>query len=155
MKQALLCLAALTLLLTACNRPAGDTGAVTTPSTAPPATAPTAAKKPRPKPISAEEIAQIEATGQTGLWSDVTEVCSTDAKTRVRAMLTWNVKASGADKVVLYVVGKDGKEHNFARGGAVGHKQTGPWVKAGATFKLRRLDNKEELGSVVIGEKQC
>lgn len=152
MRHALLGLAVLSLALTACNRPASDTGATTT---APQTTAAEPARKPRPRPVTAGEIAQIEASGKTGLWSDVTEVCRKEVRTGIRTTLTWNVKASGTEQVVLYVIGKNGEERNFARGGPVGRQDTGPWLKPGLTFKLRRQDNKEAVGSVTIGEKQC
>ena len=154
MKHALLCAAVLSLALAGCNRPTGETTGTAATATAPqPAAEP--AKKPHQRPLTADEIGQIEASGKTGLWSDVTEVCRKEPASGRITTLTWNVKASGVDKVVLYVVGKNGEERNFARGGPVGRKATGPWLKPGLVFKLRRQDNKEELGTVTIGEKQC
>ena len=108
-----------------------------------------------PRRITPEEIAQIDASGKTGLWSDVTDVCPKDAKAGVRTTLTWNVKASGAERVVVYVVDKNGQERNFGQGGPIGLKETGPWLHPGIIFKIRAADSKQELGSVVIGEKQC
>jgi hypothetical protein len=131
--------------------------AVDTPAAAPAAPrddAPKAVPKRKPNGrVSAEDIARIEATGRSGLWSDIATACATGAPQR--ATLTWNVKDSGADKVVLYVVGRDGRERHFGRGGAVGERLTGPWLRPGLAFKLRQAGTKAELGEVVIGDKQC
>jgi hypothetical protein len=54
-----------------------------------------------------------------------------------------------------HVVDKNGQERNFGQGGPIGLKETGPWLRPGITFKIRAADSKQELGSVVIGEKQC
>ncbi len=107
---------------------------------------------PFPKNASPERIAEIQTIGRTGLWSDVTEVCRGQ---RPRAVLTWNVADSGAERVILYVLDKDGSERNFGQGGAVGEKQTGPWLSPGTTFRLRDKAEKAELASLVIGEKSC
>lgn len=149
----LLCLTVAALLLSACNRPANDTAATPSAARTAPAVAPVA--KPRARRITAEDIAQIEATGRTGLWSQITEVCRQPVKPGIATLLTWNVKASGADTVVLYVVARNGQERNFGRGGPVGRKATGPWLRPGTVFKLRRQDNKQEVGAVTIGEKAC
>ena len=97
-----------------------------------------------PRVASPARIAEIKASGKTGFWSDPTEFCPN----RRVAVLTWNVQASGASKVILYVVGKDGKERNFGRGGPIGERQTGPWLKPDLTFKLRNADGGAELGSI-------
>lgn len=126
-------------------------------SQAPTATeAPAPAPVPQaPKPTSPERIAEIEASGRTGVWASVTEVCGTDIKAGLRTTLTWNVKDTGADRVILYVVDPNGTERNFAQGKAVGEKESGPWLRPGLTFRVRNYDTKDELGTVVIGEKSC
>ncbi len=153
--HALIGLALLSLAFTACNRNAGESGAPTAgaPAATAPATTP-AARKPQ-APATPEEIAQIEASGKTGLWSDVTEVCRKDIKKGIGTTLTWNVKDKGANKVVLYVIGKNGVERNFGSGGPVGRKQTGPWLVPGLMFRVRDPATKADVGSVTIGEKQC
>lgn len=156
MKYPVLTIALLAVALAACNKQAPAPAATgTTPADqssqaaeAPPVKAP-------PRRITPEEIAQIDASGKTGLWSDVTAVCPKDAKAGARTTLTWNVKASGAERVVVYVVDKNGQERNFGQGGPIGLKETGPWLRPGITFKIRAADSKQELGNVVIGEKQC
>lgn len=99
-----------------------------------------------PRFASPARIAEIKSSGQTGFWSSPAEYCPGK---RV-AILTWNVEASGAQKVVVYVVDKDGKERHFGRGGPVGERQTGPWLKPGLTFKLRNADGGAELGSITF-----
>lgn len=103
-------------------------------------------------PVTPARIAEIEATGKTGFWSEITDVCRGD---HPRTWLVWNVRDSGADRVIVYVVDKTGAEKNFAQGGPVGEKQTGPWLYPGIVFKLRALDDGRELGSVQVGEKSC
>lgn len=105
-----------------------------------------------PKFASPARIAEIKASGKTGFWSNPTEFCPR----RKVAVLTWNVEASGAKKVVVYVVGKDGKERNFGRGGPIGERQTGPWLKPGSTFRLRNADGDAELGTITFNRgKSC
>jgi len=102
---------------------------------------------------SADEIEQIKASGRTGLWADPGEACATGP--RQRTVLTWNVASSGASKVIVYLVDKAGKERNFGQGGAIGRRETGPWLRPGTIFRIRNADGKSELGSVTIAEKQC
>jgi hypothetical protein len=121
--------------------------ATTEPATATP---PTARKLPRF--ASPARIAEIKASGKTGFWIDAPEFCPGH---RV-GVLTWNVESSGAEKVVVYVVGKDGKEQNFGRGGPVGERQTGEWLKPGLVFRLRNAAGGAELGSITIERgKSC
>ncbi|MFT3897080.1 MAG: hypothetical protein QM719_05200 [Thermomonas sp.] len=150
MRTALLAVAIAILPLAGCKQqqaapatPPADASATSNAPAAP------AARKHR---LTKEDIARIEATGKTGFWSDVTEVC-TGAK-RVPAMLTWNVRASGAEKVILFV-DSSGNERHFGTGGPVGEQRTGPWLRPGMVFKLRNAKDKVELGSIVIVAKQC
>lgn len=108
-----------------------------------------------PKPTSPERIAEIEASGQTGVWTTVTEVCRKDIRAGLRTTLVWNVKASGAQRVILYVVDPNGTERNFGQGQSVDERETGPWMRPGLTLRVRNYDTKDELGTVVIGEKSC
>lgn len=105
------------------------------------------------KRLSAEEIQQIQASGKTGLWVDPGEVCGTGP--RQRGILTWNVSSSGASKVIVYIVDRNGKERNFGHDGAIGRRETGPWLRPGTIFRIRNADGKSELGSVTIGKKDC
>jgi hypothetical protein len=97
---------------------------------------------------SPARIAEIKASGRTGFWAEPATFCPG----KRTAVLTWNVEASGAGKVIVYVVGKDGQEHHFGRGGPVGERQTGPWLQPGLTFKLRNADGGAELGSITISK---
>lgn len=126
--------------------------AATTPAGPAQTPTPAAAQASRPGRLphraTPARVQEIIASGKTGFWADKTESCP-GRRNRV-AVLTWNVTASGAENVVLYVVGKDGKERNFGRGGPVGERQTGPWVKPDITFKLRNAADGSELGTLTI-----
>lgn len=105
-----------------------------------------------PRFATAARIAEIKASGRTGFWIDSPEFCPG----RRVGVLTWNVEASGAQKVVVYAVGKDGQENHFGRGGPIGERQTGPWLRPGLTFKLRNADGGAELGSItIVRGKSC
>ncbi len=119
------------------------------------AAAPAKASQAQSTPTSPERIKQIEASGQTGLWSDVTDVCPGDVKNGLRTTLSWNVLASGATRVTVYVVGNNGREQHFGQGGPIGEKETGPWLKPGISFKIKDYNTGQDLGSIVIGEKSC
>ena len=153
-KNAALFVLATALLFVGCSKqeqPQSAPAATTTP-------APVAAPAPVPqvpKATSPERIAEIEASGRTGMWATVTEVCPAEVKAGIRTTLVWNVKASGANRVILYVVDPDGRERNFGQGAAVGERETGPWLRPGRTFRIRNYDTKDDLGTVVIGEKSC
>lgn len=154
MKHTLLLCALSATLLSACNRAPAPAETASTPSATQSASdvdrTPAAQKS---HLATAEEIARIEATGKTGLWADVDAVCVKGPATRT--MLSWNVRDSGADKVVVYVVDKNGDERHFGQGGPVGHKQTGPWLKPGLGFKIRQAGTKTELGTLTIADKHC
>lgn len=137
-------------VIAGCKQKIGQPAAANAPSSND--AVPAASARKLPKVASPARIAEIKASGKTGFWSDPTEFCP---KRRV-AVLTWNVEASGASKVVLYVVGKDGKERNFGRGGPVGERQTGPWLKPGSTYRLRNADGNAELGTIIFNRgKSC
>jgi len=134
----------------AANAPHAQPGTEEVASGSPTPSAATQAKLPRF--ASAARIAEIKASGRTGFWIDTPEFCPGH---RV-AVLTWNVEGSGARNVVVYLVSKDGKEHHFGRGGPVGERQTGPWLKPDLTFKLRNQDGGAELGSITVPRgKSC
>jgi hypothetical protein len=102
--------------------------------------------------LTADDIAQIKATGKTGLWADPTEIC-TGGKRGERATLVWNVSGQ-ADKVEVVLVGRKGNR-KFGSGGAIGQKQTGKWVRPGMNFKLLDATSHAELGSFTFAGKQC
>lgn len=108
------------------------------------------APKPQPGQITPERVAEIKASGRTGFWSQITEVCP---RTWEETTLTWNISNEPVNRFVVYVVDKDGTEHHFGQGGAVGEKRTGPWLKPGLQFKLRSAGDKREVGVVEIGLK--
>ena len=142
-------LAALLAFTAGCKQKLAEAPADAAPATAPAASTPTpppAAKL--PVIASPERIAQIKASGRTGFWASNTEFCP--GKHERSTILTWNVTDSGASKVVVFVVNKAGKEQHFGRGGPIGERQTGPWLKPGVTFRLRNADGGAELGSIQI-----
>jgi hypothetical protein len=147
-------LAAGLMTLGACSRqeqPATAETPAAAPAPEPAAPAPAAKPQP-PKPTSPERIAEIEASGKTGLWATVTDVCRKDVKSGVRTTLAWNVKGQ-AERVILYVVDAKHGETHFGQGGPVGERESGPWLQPGLTFRIRNFDTKEDVGSVVIGER--
>jgi hypothetical protein len=152
-KNSALIVLATSLLFAGCSKQEQPQSAPTTTTPAPVA-APAPAPQP-PKATSPERIAEIEASGKTGMWATVTKVCPAEAKAGLRTTLVWNVKATGANRVILYVVDPNGKERNFGQGGAVGERETGPWLRPGRTFRIRNYDTKDDLGTVVIGGKSC
>jgi hypothetical protein len=155
MKKTLIFSALLALSVSACNRPA--TAPAATGSAA--ATQASAADKHAAKPakrshkLTAEQLAQVAASGKTGLWSDTPDVCRRRAA-RKPMTLAWNVQASGAKTVVLYLVQRNG-ERRVTRGDAIGGHVAGKWVRPGTTFLLRDPDKKTELGKLVVGTKAC
>ena len=171
MKQTLLPVAVLVLTLSACNQQPADKQSANTQhmATSPagsgapftvapaageiPAAATTQEARKSRTAITADEIAQIKATGKTGLWADQTAVCAADAKKGIKTTLTWNVE--GADRVVIYAINAAGKEKRFGKGGPVGRQETGPWLRPGVSFKIRAADTNQDLGKVEIGEKPC
>lgn len=130
------------LSLAACSQPEQPTAASGT--QAPPA----AAKQQTPE----ERLAAIEASGRTGLWASVSDVCRQDIGHGVRTTLSWNVKGH-ADHVVLFVIDAKHGEQHFGQGGPVGERETGPWLQPGLVFLIRAAGTNEELGRVQIGEK--
>src|SRR5690606_26107403 len=97
--------------------------------------------------------ASIEATGKTGLWADPAGVCAQGSKDGV--MIFWNVKDSGADKVDVNVVTKEGDERLFGTSGPVGSKASGRWVRPGRVFKIRDSATGKKLGSLTVGDASC
>jgi|SRR5690606_1437713 len=149
MKKSLVFAAVIAITLAACNQgpeagPAAP-GGVQADEGAPPEVAEATDK--------ASDPASIEATGKTGLWADPAGVCAQGSKDGV--MIFWNVKDSGADKVDVNVVTKEGDERLFGTSGPVGSKASGRWVRPGRVFKIRDSATGKELGSLTIGDASC
>jgi hypothetical protein len=138
--------------LVGCNRPdaTGTTGNKASPAAATSA----ATTKGKRGALTAEQLAQIGASGKTGLWADVSEVCANRRK-RKPVMLAWNVQASGAKQVAVYLLDKDGKERRVAQGDAIGGRIIGRWLHPGSTLVLHAPGDTKELGRLVIGTKSC
>jgi hypothetical protein len=134
------------VLASGCKQKVGEPAPAPSVAATPAATTQVPEAKPLPRIAPPARIAEIKQSGQHGLWATPGEFCPG----KRTAILTWNVEASGAEKVILYVVGKDGIERNFGRGGPVGERQTGPWVRPGVVFKLRNADGGAELGEITI-----
>jgi hypothetical protein len=143
------------LLLGACNnggKPAATAAAPAPAAEAPSgaaATGPVSAEAPAHGRLTAARIAEIKASGKSGIWSDPAEVCAAD---HARGMITWNVTEPDVDRVTISLVGKD--EKVFAQGGPAGEKATGPWLRPGMVFKLRTSEGARELGTLTVGERQ-
>ena len=99
-------------------------------------------------PVGLEPVKGLVAT------PDVVRTC--DVNKGLTTTLRWDVSDSGAERVVLYALSpKQEKEKAFGRGGPVGSKQTGPWVRPGMIFRLRDLATGAELASVTIEGTTC
>lgn len=120
-----------------------------------PAAQPVAAAKKQPRRVTAEQITQIGASGKTGLWADPADLCSDRLKRRAGTTLEWNVQATGAKAVVVYLLEAKGKVRRVTNGDAIGGKPVGGWVHPGSTFVIRAPGNAQDLGKVVIGKKDC
>jgi hypothetical protein len=142
------------IALAGCKQKIDESNTTSPPAQSPAKEAKSTADKPAklPRFASAARIAEIKASGRTGFWIDTPEYCPGHQV----AVLTWNVEASGAKKVTVYVVDKNGKEQHFGRGGPIGERQTGPWMRPDITFKLRNQDGGAELGSITVPRgKSC
>lgn len=155
MKKTLIFSALLALSVSACNRPATTPAAAGSAATAqaPAGAKPAAKPAKRSHKLTAEQLAQVAASGKTGLWSDTPDVCRRRSA-RKPLTLAWNVQASGAKTVALYLVQRNG-ERRVTRGDAIGGHVLGKWVRPGTTFLLRDPEKKTELGKLVIGAKPC
>jgi hypothetical protein len=92
----------------------------------------------------------------TGLSVTPDTVRTCDVKKGPHAMLRWDVTASGAEHVILTVQNtKSATEKRFGRGGPVGSKQTGPWLRPGLVFRVRNQDGNAQLASVTIQGVPC
>lgn len=115
---------------------------------------PGAATTPTPAPKAVEPAAALAPV--KGLVADPAIVRTCDVNRGVTTTLRWDVSDSGAERVVLYALSpKQEAEKPFGRGGPIGSKQTGPWVRPGMVFTLRDLANGTELASVTIEGEAC
>lgn len=71
------------------------------------------------------------------------------------AKVSWDASASGAATVDVKTVAADGSETLFATTGAVGSKETGPWIGPGSVIIVRHHDTGAELGRGVAASKPC
>lgn len=157
MRNSLLIGACLAAALCACSKqdPAPATEEARSPVASTASAADTAQQAParqQRKPVTAQEIDQIRASGRSGFWSEPDAFC-TDA-TRQQATLFWNIEGK-TKGVTVVLVDKAGKERRIGQGGPVGRKTTGRWLKAGSTFLLRDKESKAEVGKLAIAGKQC
>jgi ABC-type polysaccharide/polyol phosphate transport system ATPase subunit len=66
--------------------------------------------------------------------------------------VSWDVSQSGVDRVEIVLVLPDGKVVTFIRGGQIGSKMTGPWLRPALEFRLKSVDGDEVLASAVVKE---
>lgn len=71
---------------------------------------------------------------------------------RRTAEVSWDVRDSGADEVEVLILRPDGSQARFVRGGHVGARITGAWLRPGVEFLLVAADTQEVLASVVADE---
>lgn len=67
--------------------------------------------------------------------------------------VSWDVRDSGADGVHVILVRPDGSQTKFARGGQVGHRLTGAWLRPGLEFRLLVADSDEQLASIHVTDE--
>jgi hypothetical protein len=112
--------------------------------------------RPAPMPAKTESAPADSGPPPKGLSAAPDSVRNCDVKAGVATLLRWDVTDSGAQRVVLTVQNpKRGEEKRFGRGGPVGSKQTGPWLRPGLIFRLRDQATNAELGSVIINGVPC
>ena len=80
-------------------------------------------------------------------------VCAQGSKDGV--LVAWNVRDTGATQVEVTLVTKEGDERTFGKGGPVGAKESGRWVRPGRVFKIRDAADGQELGSLTIDDAGC
>ena len=138
------------VVLIACMALAGGCRRTDAPSAA---QGPDAATTPSPASATAQAA---PAAPVRGLVADPAVVRTCDVRKGVRTTLRWDVSDSGAEKVVLYALSpKQTEEKPFGRGGPIGSKQSGPWLRPGMVFRLRDQASGKELASVTIEGQAC
>ena len=144
--KASLSLVAITLLLLACDRGTGrGDKAATSQSEAPVAVEP-----------AGEAVAVPAGPAPKGLSAVPDSIRTCDVRQGMTALLRWDVTDMDASRVVLSVMNpKLGVEKPFGRGGPLGSKQTGPWLRPGLVFKLSDEATGVELDSVTISGIPC
>lgn len=104
--------------------------------------------------LSDDQLKKIASSGKVGIWADPSDLCSQSSKKRTRFLVAWNVTQPAGKKVSVRRIGKDGQEHRFARGGAIGGRITSAPSGSENVFVLRDHAGKE-LGRVQVDDKQC
>lgn len=133
--------------LTACQR-ADEPENATGPGVAP---APAAAQATAPTTASVE--AKSTGVAKVTLEPSTFESCTPNKF--ISAKVGWDASASGVGIVDVKTVAADGSETLFATSGAVGSKETGPWIGPGSVIVVRNHDTGAELGRVTAGAKPC
>jgi hypothetical protein len=147
------------LALCACNGP--DNGPTTANKQPEPPKAATTASAATTTPVAPSALAKpdrdatlaaIKASGKTGLWSDNDGICAGE---HGPVALMWNVASTSTARTALYRIKEDHTERLLARGGAIGARGIGGWVRPGMIFVLRAQGTSHELGRLVVAEKHC
>jgi len=71
------------------------------------------------------------------------------------AMIRWDASKSGAVTVDIVTIGSDGVVGKFATGGAVGEKESGPWMSPGIVIAVRDSATGKELVRTLGESKPC
>jgi len=155
MKNAIVFSMLLAAALAGCNKEQQQANGNASQPASKPASKPATTARKQPRRLTAAQVAQIGASGKTGLWAEPADVCSDRVKRRAGTTLEWNVQATGTKAVVVYLLEAQGKLRRVTNGDAIGGKPVGGWVRPGTTFVIRAPNNPQDLGKVVIGKKDC
>lgn len=104
--------------------------------------------------LSDEQLKKIASSGKVGIWADPSDLCAQSGKKRTPFLIAWNVPQPAGKKVSVLRIGKDGQEHRFARGRAVGGRITSAPSGSESVFVLRD-DAGNVLGRVQVDDKNC
>ena len=70
-------------------------------------------------------------------------------------MIRWDATKSGAAAVDVVIIGSDGVVGEFAKGGQVGEKVSGPWMSPGIVIAVRDGTTGAELTRTIGASKPC
>ena len=147
-----------TLLLTAaiagCNQSPTSQSETAKPATANQSAADSAPAAKPSRRLSAKRLKQIAESGKTGMWTQPAVVCANANRKRAAVTVEWNVPQPADARVTLLRVGKDGQEHQVARGAAVGGRVTSTSAASADVFVLRDGAGKE-LARMTVQAKPC
>lgn len=131
-------------------------------STEPPAQSPVDTGPEATEPAQAGDTAPLEdspkararairASGREGVWQSIPDACTGGEGSRV----AWHVPDPDVEQVAVYLVGANGEERIFAKGGTAGEKVAGRWLRAGMSFVVRDAADGRELARTTLSAPDC